>query len=225
MEVLSRQFQVHFFCDNADLPASPENIKKMIDTLGGVGLIPNTGHEINGATGQRTPYITMIDTKSALSVQFPPREVAIFDQDVKPDEFFEKVRGVMNCLYDSFRDKKGYRVSFLYTLIAKGSDQDYSSIYGANFQGGESPFEWDCRKVFRKEVGSEQVNSIRNIRRCEVQSPNGNFVDSIMFDVDCNTIFQDARLRFDFNNAIPVLEDLKEEALESFRIMVGDYGL
>lgn len=212
MQRLTNQQQVHYLCNNNDMPASPELIGHLLTALGSLGLIPNTGTEFNAKTGSQNKFIIMVSTTANFQVQFPQGEVVFISQDMELEVFLAKVNDVLGRLHAIFPSKLANRLSIISTEIWQGSEQEYAEEHNQLFSEQGEPFEWDARRAYKGLTSNgEQINKITTIRRCEAQV-GGNFVDSLVYEVDCNTVFQNTNFRFDLSTAQAVLAELSREA-------------
>ncbi|MBF4178958.1 hypothetical protein ISP11_13895 [Lelliottia nimipressuralis] len=124
-----------------------------------------------------------------------------------------------------YPNKKFNRIALLNAQIFIDDVAKYERLYNELFTYKEvSPFEWDNRIALRKQIAfhNEEINSINSISRKEVGVINHNSgrpFDSVIFEIDSNTLPSNASFRFDLTDSIQVLRGLNENNRRSLGVL------
>jgi hypothetical protein len=214
MKLLHESHQLHFFADNNDITPTPLIIGGLLDKLGGFGLLPTLGSELNPNRGDKKQSLSMITSDQKLKIHFWSQDMVILGEGQTQDEFYQECKdiiGTMNTLYPL---KLANRVSILTYKFYKGTIEEYENIYKELFTfKAATPFEWDNRIVEREVLAKtkEEINSISSIRRCEISSEfinTGSQEDLIIFEIDSNTRQQNNQPRFKLGNVVDIYDEL-----------------
>lgn len=214
MELIHQEHQGFFFCNNFDMAPSPELYNLLIKEFSRYDLIPSVGHEFNIHTGQKTQFVTLVNSKDDLRVEFPSHGIVVTQLKTEFEKFYTDFKNIINSLALLFPLKKGNRISLLSSKIFDGTEEQYKEIYLNLFTyKAVNPFEWDNRIAEKRYIlnRSEEVNSISNIKRGEMVSPffnNGQPKSVVAFSVDTNTSPTNAKDRFSFENSIEAYNEI-----------------
>ncbi len=218
-------YQLNFFTNNLDVTTTPTIIGSFLNSLSKFGLIPTFGQEINGATGERRQIMIMTNPEQTFKVEFPAHAIIISGININLDEFCSKVIGVMHALESLLPLKMANRLAFVSTYIYSGSKENYQDIYKKLFTYKTAePFEWDNRIV--QKISHENIdvkmNNVTTVKRCEIISPfieSGRPVDVIIFEVDINTDHEATSARYNWSNAIEIVETLTNLNKQQFHLL------
>ncbi|SEA18583.1 hypothetical protein [Microbulbifer marinus] len=214
MDKLHETHQLHFFTSNVDVQATPQQISSMLSVLGGFGLVPTFGHELNASNAEKRQFVVMVSVDEKIRIEFPIGRIVILGEGGEATEFFNKACAILQELYKLFPTKEGNRLSLISTKIFSGSEQEFDELYRQLFTYRTvRPFEWDNRIAERQTLQNcgEEINNISTIRRCNVASPfinGGKEFNAILSEIDTNTIHENKKLRFNLDNAKDVFKDL-----------------
>lgn len=220
MKKLIDSKQMNFFTNNNDMQVSPPLIKSLLDVLGKFNLVPTFGQEFNPATGEQRQIISMLDPNQKFKVEFPAGMIGVSGVNMEDEEFVSKASDVLKSLKGLFPNKKGTRLAILNARVYQADVEVYDVLYKKIFTyHAVTPFEWDSRIAVKDRLDAfdEEINSISTIKRGMVQlvpafftnfSLTANDIDTITFEVDSNTHYEDARARFDLEGCAELLKAL-----------------
>ncbi|WP_228483436.1 hypothetical protein [Lelliottia nimipressuralis] len=225
MNRIHESHQINLFTNNEDISPSPAVIFPLLQELSRFSLIPTFGQEVNALSGEMKQILIMTNPEQTYRVEFASGSIVINSMANNHDEFVEKSIGVLGEIQKIYPNKKFNRIALLNAQIFIDDVAKYERLYNELFTYKEvSPFEWDNRIALRKQIAfhNEEINSINSISRKEVGVINHNSgrpFDSVIFEIDSNTLPSNASFRFDLTDSIQVLRGLNENNRRSLGVL------
>ena len=183
---IKTQYQASAFINAADIEATPDNIRRLMDAFHEEGFIPGTIHELGTQGIKPVPRLTLSSpVDGGWSIHFPSNRVAIMRNPTDPrgenlgtiEEFTSEVTSYLRKILEVFK-KKANRLSLVSSFLLQDMSPDARekvfrrvSTSPPLFYAASPPFEWNWRAVARTpmtlEGTEEQANVITEIKRMQ----------------------------------------------------------
>jgi hypothetical protein len=218
MKKVMTSYQVNFFSKNMDVQADAVTITALMSALGGLGLIPTMGTEINAISSDKHTFPRMVSIDEKKQVNFNSEVIHINYLAVNDDDDFSEIKAFCSAVFNSistiYPNKKANRISVVKSTIYEVDDDESTRVYELLFSkkiNANNPIEWDYRVVDRCNEGKEATNEIAAIKKVVAGVPfynSGRPFSAISIDTDCNTIFENSDFRFTLSGCISDFDSL-----------------